>query len=142
MYVLRTGVAWRDVPAETVGCSVVTAWRRLRGWTEAGVWPRLHTALLTTPRRAGLLDLGSSTPAEALHPQRPHQPFRASPSETGQQRLTTRRATRCIRCRRLAVGGTRRSPPVRARPGPTRPRTPRREDASGARGAAGREVPC
>ncbi|MFV5998386.1 transposase [Streptomyces sp. NPDC056231] len=25
MYVLRTGVAWRDVPAETVGCSGVTA---------------------------------------------------------------------------------------------------------------------
>ncbi|MEU9671844.1 transposase [Streptomyces bobili] len=82
MYVLRTGVAWRDVPAETVGCSGVTAWRRLRGWTEAGVWPRPHTALLTKPRRAGLLDLGS-IPAEALHPQRPHQPFRASPSETG-----------------------------------------------------------
>lgn len=24
MYVLRTGVAWRDVPAQTVGCSGVT----------------------------------------------------------------------------------------------------------------------
>ncbi|MFB6551707.1 IS5 family transposase [Streptomyces sp. NPDC056405] len=57
MYVLRTGVAWRDVPAETVGCSGVTAWRRLRDWTEAGVWPRLHVTLLTELRRAGLLDL-------------------------------------------------------------------------------------
>lgn len=57
VYVLRTGVAWRDVPAEVVGCSGVTAWRRLRGWTEAGVWPRLHAALLTELRRAGLLDL-------------------------------------------------------------------------------------
>jgi transposase len=57
MYVLRTGVAWRDVPAETVGCSGVTAWRRLRDWTEAGVWPRLHAALLTELRRAGLLGL-------------------------------------------------------------------------------------
>lgn len=56
MYVLRTGVAWRDVPAETVGCSGVTAWRRLRDWTEAGVWPRLHAALLTGLRRADLLD--------------------------------------------------------------------------------------
>ncbi|MGW1246790.1 transposase [Streptomyces sp. NPDC002535] len=35
LVVLRTGVAWRDVPADTVGCSGVTAWRRLRG-----VWPR------------------------------------------------------------------------------------------------------
>ncbi|SCF60174.1 Putative transposase of IS4/5 family [Streptomyces sp. DconLS] len=57
MYVLRTGVAWRDVPAETVGCSGVTAWRRLRDWTEAGVWPRLHAALLAELRRADPLDL-------------------------------------------------------------------------------------
>jgi transposase len=57
MYVLRTGVAWRDVPAETVGCSGVTAWRRLRDWTEAGVWPRLHAFLLSELRRVGLLDL-------------------------------------------------------------------------------------
>ncbi|WP_456115201.1 transposase [Streptomyces broussonetiae] len=46
IHVLRTGVAWRDVPAESVGCSGVTAWHRLRGWTEAGTWPRLHAALL------------------------------------------------------------------------------------------------
>ncbi|MFJ2877191.1 IS5 family transposase [Streptomyces sp. NPDC086796] len=57
LFVLRTGVAWRDVPAETVGCSGVTAWRRLQDWTEAGVWPRLHAALLTELRRADLLDL-------------------------------------------------------------------------------------
>jgi transposase len=57
LFVLRTGVAWRDVPAETVGCFGVTAWRRLRDWTEAGVWPRLHAALLTELRRADLLDL-------------------------------------------------------------------------------------
>jgi transposase len=57
LYVLRTGVAWRDVPAAVVGCSGVTAWRRLRDWTEAGVWPRLHTALLAELRRADLLDM-------------------------------------------------------------------------------------
>lgn len=57
MYVLRTGVASRDVPAESVGCSGVTAWRRLRDWTEAGVWPRLHATLLGELRRADLLDL-------------------------------------------------------------------------------------
>ena len=57
VYVLRKGVAWRDVPSAVVGCSGVTAWRRLRDWTEAGVWPRLHAALLTELRRADLLDL-------------------------------------------------------------------------------------
>lgn len=57
VYVLRTGVTWADVPAERIGCSGVTCWRRLRDWTEAGVWPRLHEALLTELRRAGLLDM-------------------------------------------------------------------------------------
>ncbi|WP_435053204.1 IS5 family transposase [Kitasatospora phosalacinea] len=57
IYVLRTGVAWRDVPAQSVGCSGVTAWHRLRDWTETGVCPRLHAALLTELRRADLLDL-------------------------------------------------------------------------------------
>ncbi|GAP48286.1 transposase [Streptomyces azureus] len=40
-----------------MGCSGVTAWRRLRDWTEAGVWARLHAALLTELRRADLVDL-------------------------------------------------------------------------------------
>lgn len=62
MYVLRTGVAWRDVPADAVGCSGVTAWRRLRDWTEAGVWPRLHAALPSELRREGLLHLKGAVP--------------------------------------------------------------------------------
>jgi transposase len=37
--------------------SGVTCWRRLRDWTEAGVWPRLHAFLLTELRKAGLLDM-------------------------------------------------------------------------------------
>ncbi|MFJ2061200.1 transposase [Streptomyces sp. NPDC087908] len=39
VYVLCTGATWADVPTETIGCSGVTCWRRLRDWTEAGVWP-------------------------------------------------------------------------------------------------------
>ena len=50
VYVLRTGSTWREVPA-VVGCSGVTCWRRLRDWTEAGVWPALHAALLAELRR-------------------------------------------------------------------------------------------
>ncbi|MFD6819892.1 IS5 family transposase [Streptomyces sp. NPDC060085] len=57
VYVLCKSVSWRDVPAEQVGCSGVTAWRRLRDWTEAGVWPQLHEVLLTELRAAGLLDM-------------------------------------------------------------------------------------
>lgn len=40
-----------------VGCSGVTAWRRLRDWTEAGVWPQLLEVLLAELRAAGLLDM-------------------------------------------------------------------------------------
>ncbi|GAA4109103.1 hypothetical protein GCM10022284_58540 [Streptomyces hundungensis] len=57
VYVLCKGVSWRDVPSEQIGCSGVTAWRRLRDWTEAGVWPRLHAVLLCELRAAGLLDM-------------------------------------------------------------------------------------
>lgn len=57
LYVLRAGVAWRDVPRQLVGCSGVTAWRRLRDWTEAGLRPRLHAALLAELRAAGLLEM-------------------------------------------------------------------------------------
>jgi transposase len=71
MYVLRTGVAWRDVPAETVGCSGVTAWRRLRDWTEAGVWPRLHAALLAELRRASLLCRSTASTPQLRTVERP-----------------------------------------------------------------------
>ncbi|MGX5207199.1 IS5 family transposase [Streptomyces violaceus] len=67
IYVLRTGVAWRDVPTDSMGCSGVTAWRRLRGWTEAGVWPRLHTALLTELRR-GPAGAGRLLRGRTAHP--------------------------------------------------------------------------
>lgn len=45
------------MPAQVVGCSGVTSWRRLRDWTEAGVWPRLHHVILTELRVAGVLDM-------------------------------------------------------------------------------------
>ncbi|WP_439795181.1 transposase [Streptomyces chartreusis] len=50
MYVLRAGVAWRDVPAETVVCSGGTAWRRLRDWTEAGLACSLSTKIFRACR--------------------------------------------------------------------------------------------
>ncbi|MEV6727118.1 IS5 family transposase [Streptomyces xanthochromogenes] len=57
IYVLCKGVSWRDVPLEQIGCSGVTAWRRLRDWTEASLWPQLHEVLLCELRAAGLLDM-------------------------------------------------------------------------------------
>jgi transposase len=53
VFVLKTGINWNQLPTGLVGCSGVTCWRRLRDWTEAGVWPALHELL----RALGELDL-------------------------------------------------------------------------------------
>jgi len=56
MFVLQSGIPWRMLPSE-MGCgSGITCWRRLRDWQMAGVWERLHHALLQQLHRAGHLD--------------------------------------------------------------------------------------
>ena len=46
LFVLKTGVPWEMLPQE-MGCgSGMTCWRRLKEWHKAGVWERLHQALL------------------------------------------------------------------------------------------------
>src|SRR5918997_1553703 len=53
VFVLRSGIPWQLLPKE-MGCgSGVTCWRRLRDWQAAGVWERLHRALLA---RLGIAD--------------------------------------------------------------------------------------
>jgi transposase len=56
VFVLRTGIPWELLPQE-MGCgSGVTCWRRLRDWQQAGVWERLHRALLDRLGRADRID--------------------------------------------------------------------------------------
>jgi len=55
VFVLVTGVPWRLVPRQ-IGCSGVTAWRRLREWQRAGVWERLHRTFLRRLNGAGRID--------------------------------------------------------------------------------------
>jgi transposase len=55
LFVLVTGVPWRVLPRE-IGCSGVTAWRRLRDWQAAGVWDRLHREMLRRLNALGRLD--------------------------------------------------------------------------------------
>jgi transposase len=59
VFVLVTGIAWRFLPQE-LGCSGVTAWRRLRDWQQAGVWERLHQALVDKLNAAGAIDWSAS----------------------------------------------------------------------------------
>jgi transposase len=56
IFVLRSGAPWRLLPTE-LGCgSGTTCWRRLRDWQAAGVWERLHAALLNWLGDEGAID--------------------------------------------------------------------------------------
>lgn len=61
LYVLRTGIAWGDLPQELGFGSGITCWRRLRDWQELDIWQQLHDALLSQMRRAGQLDLSRAS---------------------------------------------------------------------------------
>jgi transposase len=56
LFVLYTGIPWEFLPQELGYGSGMTCWRRLREWTEAGVWQQLHESLLTKLNTAGLID--------------------------------------------------------------------------------------
>ncbi|MBG6138383.1 transposase [Longispora fulva] len=45
VYVLTSGCAWRYPPA-SFGVNFKTAHRRPAAWTEAGLWRRIHVAVL------------------------------------------------------------------------------------------------
>ena len=51
LFVLKSGIAWEDVPAE-LGCCGMTAWQKLHQWQEAGVWQELHRVLLSKLHQA------------------------------------------------------------------------------------------
>lgn len=56
IFVLKTGIAWEDLPQE-MGCgSGMTCWRRLRDWQQAGVWDTIKQLLLDELRAADKLD--------------------------------------------------------------------------------------
>jgi transposase len=56
LFVLKSGIPWEMLPQE-MGCgSGMTCWRRLKEWHEAGVWERLHKALLDRLGQADEID--------------------------------------------------------------------------------------
>ena len=57
IFVLRSGIPWQMLPIECFGVSGSTCWRRLRQWTEAGVWEQVHRRLLTRLGKLGEVDL-------------------------------------------------------------------------------------
>ncbi|MGA6226968.1 transposase [Streptomyces umbrinus] len=59
VHVLTSGCAWRHLP-ETFGVSPATAHRRFTAWTRAGLWRRLHRAVLDELGARGELDWASA----------------------------------------------------------------------------------
>jgi transposase len=56
LFILKTGTPWEYLPRE-MGCgSGMSCWRRLRDWTAAGVWPKIHQLLLDRLREADKID--------------------------------------------------------------------------------------
>jgi transposase len=55
VFVLTSGCSWRQLPP-SFGVSVPTAHRRFQEWTQAGVWRRLHRAVLDKLGAEGELD--------------------------------------------------------------------------------------
>jgi len=56
LFVLKTGIAWDDLPAE-LGCGCGKTCRHyLRLWYEAGIWQRLHALLLAELNAADEID--------------------------------------------------------------------------------------
>jgi transposase len=56
LFVLKTGIAWEDLPIEAFGCSYKTCTRRLQEWTELGIWQQIHQLFLDKLRTADQLD--------------------------------------------------------------------------------------
>lgn len=56
LFVLKTGIGWKDLPTEAFGVSYKTCTRRIDEWTETGLWQRMHELFLAKLRGADLLD--------------------------------------------------------------------------------------
>jgi transposase len=56
LFVLKTGIGWKDLPTEAFGVSYKTCGRRIDEWTELGIWQQIHELFLAKLRGADLLD--------------------------------------------------------------------------------------
>ena len=71
LFVLKTGLPWEHLPQELGWGSGMTAWRRLHAWQKAGVWAKIHEALLAHLQQADQIDwsraIVDSSSVRAVH---------------------------------------------------------------------------
>jgi transposase len=68
LFVLQTGIPWEDLPQELGFGSGMTCWRRLRDWQAAGMWDKLHRAMLRRLREHDQIDWGRASVDAASAP--------------------------------------------------------------------------
>lgn len=56
LFVLKTGIGWKDLPTEAFAVSYKTCTRRIDEWTDQGIWQQIHELFLAKLRGADLLD--------------------------------------------------------------------------------------
>jgi transposase len=62
LFVLKTGIAWEDLPRE-LGCGCgMSCWRRLREWQQMGQWPLLQQLLQAKLPEAHKIDWPRAEP--------------------------------------------------------------------------------
>lgn len=86
LFVLHTGIAWQQLPAELGFGSGVTCWRRLDEWQRAGVWEQLHALLLSRLRAAGEIEWARAVVDSSQIQAKKGAPKRARARSTGAAR--------------------------------------------------------
>lgn len=94
VYALTSGCAWRHLPP-TFGTSPATAHRRFTVWTEAGLWRRLHRAVLDELGARGEVDWTSAIVDAASVRAKGGIADRAEPGRSRQEGQQAARAVRC-----------------------------------------------
>ena len=56
LFVLKTGIGWKDLPTEAFGVSYKTCTRRIDEWTDQGIWQQMHLLFLNKLRGADELN--------------------------------------------------------------------------------------
>lgn len=100
LFVLRTGTPWEHLPQELGFGSGMTCWRRLRDWQAAGVWHRLHLALLAELRSADKLDFSRASVDGASVPSPRGARTRGPTPRTGENSAASATSSRTARASR------------------------------------------
>lgn len=115
LFVLHTGIAWRQLPLELGFGSGATCWRRLDEWQRAGVWDDLHALLLARLRAASEIEWSravidsSQVQAKKGAPKRARARWTEGERDRSTTSSSTRQASRLPARSRAATATTSRS---------------------------------